>query len=335
MNIKFNTLQQVINVFGIDEALKPSEIALRLDKNRDTVHKYLKVLVAQGKIKKEGKTPHVRYSLTKSNLNNIKKKVDVDFSYQQTQLLDQNFLKYDARGAILQWVDGFVNWCIERDLDPYKKYDSYESVIKYISSSYNNCGLLDAIDIFKKQVDHLYLDKIFYADQYRLMEFGRSKLAELTFCAKQSQDYKLIQSSIDLYIRKIECLIKTEKIDALAFTPASITRRYQLLDILDKRLSDINLPRVGVVKYYPTKVIIPQKSLKTRAERIKNAQQTIFVYDDSVSKYKKVLLIDDFVGSGSTLNETAKKLKDEWVKIVIGFAIVGNMDLSYDVINEV
>lgn len=51
--------------------------------------------------------------------------------------------------------------------------------------------------------------------------------------------------------------------------------------------------------------------------------------------YHKVLLIDDFVGSGSTLNETAGKLKVEGIQEVIGFAIVGNMDLSYEVINEV
>ncbi len=48
-----------------------------------------------------------------------------------------------------------------------------------------------------------------------------------------------------------------------------------------------------------------------------------------------VFLIDDFVWSGSTLNETATKLKYEWVKEVHWFAFVWNMNLDYDVINEV
>jgi predicted amidophosphoribosyltransferase len=59
------------------------------------------------------------------------------------------------------------------------------------------------------------------------------------------------------------------------------------------------------------------------------------VDDKNIKNYKKVLLIDDFVGSGATLNETAKKLKDEGVEEVMGFAFVGNTNLSYDVINEI
>jgi len=47
------------------------------------------------------------------------------------------------------------------------------------------------------------------------------------------------------------------------------------------------------------------------------------------------LLIDDFVWSGATLNETAYKLKQNWVKKIIWFAFVGNANLSYDIINEV
>ena len=59
-----------------------------------------------------------------------------------------------------------------------------------------------------------------------------------------------------------------------------------------------------------------------------------YIYDQYVGTYKHVLLIDDFVWSGSTLNETAKKLKKAGVTKVSWFAIVGNLDLSYEVINE-
>lgn len=169
----------------------------------------------------------------------------------------------------------------------------------------NDCGLLDAKNALANHVHTLYLDQLYYADQYTWMEFGRGKTAEMTFYAKQSQNYQLIQESINLFIRKIECLIKTTQVDALAFTPASIKRQYQILDCIDARLSHIILPRINLVKYYPNKVIVPQKSLKSRTDRLQNARETIFVYDTSVNNYKKVLLIDDFVGSGSTLNETA------------------------------
>jgi hypothetical protein len=52
---------------------------------------------------------------------------------------------------------------------------------------------------------------------------------------------------------------------------------------------------VNIVKYYPNKIPIPQKSLKIREQRIQNARNTIFIDDKNISKYKKVFLIDDFV----------------------------------------
>ena len=51
--------------------------------------------------------------------------------------------------------------------------------------------------------------------------------------------------------------------------------------------------------------------------------------------FKKVLLIDDAVGSGATLNETSLKLKEkELAKKVIGLAITGSFK-GFDVIQEV
>jgi hypothetical protein len=61
------------------------------------------------------------------------------------------------------------------------------------------------------------------------MDFGRGKLAELTFYAKQSQNKKLIAESIAEISPKLECNIHFEKYDAIAITPWSIKRQNQLL----------------------------------------------------------------------------------------------------------
>jgi hypothetical protein len=167
------------------------------------------------------------------------------------------------------------------------------------------------------------------------MEFGRGKLAEVAFYAKQSQNKPLIKETLDLVLPKLLCLIQSGGFDAIAMTPWSIERRNQLLAYLRDALGVCDIPFVQVVKYYENGISIPQKSLKTRDERIQNARNTIYVHDKNISKYKKILLIDDFVGSGATMNETAKKLKDDGVQEVIGFALVGNLNLSYDVINEI
>lgn len=73
--------------------------------------------------------------------------------------------------------------------------------------------------------------------------------------------------------------------------------------------------------------------MKRPEDRIRNAKNTIFIREEAIH-YNTVLLIDDFVGSDVTLNETAIKLKTAWVKKIIGFAFFGNLDLKYEVINE-
>jgi len=64
---------------------------------------------------------------------------------------------------------------------------------------------------------------------------------------------------------------------------------------LKYQLEKLNLPFVNIIKYYENNIPIPQKSLKTRAQRIQNARNTIFVEDKNIGQYKKVFLIDDFV----------------------------------------
>jgi predicted amidophosphoribosyltransferase len=59
------------------------------------------------------------------------------------------------------------------------------------------------------------------------------------------------------------------------------------------------------------------------------------VEDKNIEKFKNIFLIDDFVWSGSTLNETAKKLKNKWVEKIYWFSYVWNLNLDYEVINEV
>lgn len=127
------------------------------------------------------------------------------------------------------------------------------------------------------------------------MDFGRGKLAEMTFYGKQSQNKTLILESIDEVYYKIECLLQKESYSAIAITPWSIERKNQFLKILKNKLIPLGVPFIKMVKYYPNVIAIPQKTLKTREQRILNAKNTIFVDDSEIGKYEKVLLIDDFV----------------------------------------
>ena len=83
-----------------------------------------------------------------------------------------------------------------------------------------------------------------------------------------------------------------------------------------------------------TEIIVPQKTLSRLEDRIENAKHTIIV--DDTKLYNNILLIDDAVGSGSTLNETAKQIKDKNLLsgTIIGLAITGSFK-GFDVISEV
>lgn len=97
------------------------------------------------------------------------------------------------------------------------------------------------------------------------------------------------------FVHKLLCVIDNYSIDAIALTPPSIkNRRVQVLDVLNTLLLDLPLPRIALIKYFPRIVPIPQKSLKTSQERIRNAQETIFLEAETL-QHKTVLLIDDFV----------------------------------------
>ncbi|MEK7117189.1 MAG: phosphoribosyltransferase family protein, partial [Patescibacteria group bacterium] len=66
---------------------------------------------------------------------------------------------------------------------------------------------------------------------------------------------------------------------------------------------------------------------------ISNAEHTIISTDTRV--FNKIILIDDALGSGATLNEVARKLKkNKNAKQVIGLAITGSFS-GFEVISEV
>lgn len=124
----------------------------------------------------------------------------------------------------------------ERNLDPQQKAEQFLRIYTHIQSLKNDCGLINTTQILNTIVSDLAMNACYYADQYNWMEFGRGKLAEMTFYAKQSQNLRLINQSLDYIQLQLECLVRSESIDAIAITPRSITRHNQLLKILKYRL---------------------------------------------------------------------------------------------------
>ena len=102
------------------------------------------------------------------------------------------------------------------------------------------------------------------------------------FFAKQHQDKQQLKNLISLFYRNLECLLTTFDIDAIALTPRRISHKVQILDLVDQLL-DPSIPRIPLIKYSPSKILIPQKSLRRPEERIQNAKNTIFMRGESLT----------------------------------------------------
>jgi hypoxanthine phosphoribosyltransferase len=103
------------------------------------------------------------------------------------------------------------------------------------------------------------------------------------------------------------------------------------MKLLEKGLKT-SLPIIKIEKI-KNSIIIQQKSLKDLQDRIQNAQGTMIV--TGAGSYNKVLIIDDFTGSGSTLNVLAEKIKSRSIaQVVDGLTITGSMN-GFEVVREV
>jgi predicted amidophosphoribosyltransferase len=205
-----------------------------------------------------------------------------------------------------------------------------EIIHKY--HAYRRGGLIDGTYKIKASFDEIALDKVFYMDFYSVEIFGKTKLGQLLLFAKQSQNRKLINEIADIIKPAILGVIEKYHVDGVAFIPPTVKRQLQLMRVLQSRLN-LDL-RVVSVNKIQTPITVPQKTLAKIEDRIINARETMSL--DGAGNYQNILLIDDALGSGATLNEVAKKIKQKGIckGKIIGFVITGSFK-GFDVISEV
>jgi predicted amidophosphoribosyltransferase len=175
------------------------------------------------------------------------------------------------------------------------------------------------------------LNKVFYLDFYAIERFGKTRLGTLLHFAKQGQNKYLMNILISEIKAKVDTFIKINKIDAIAYVPPTIKREVQIMKFIKEHLN-IALPLISINKISGI-IPIPQKSLSKINERINNAKSSFAITEQR--KFNKILLIDDAVGSGATLNYIAEKIKIKKIaKQVIGLAIVGSFK-GFDVITDI
>lgn len=327
MSIK-NKLQLL---FEDKKELSVDEIVSELIVSKQYVHRILNQFVESNKIERIGLPPKTIYKL---KIVSEKKEVSIEnISSQKQQFLQDNFIVITEIGQLLYGFEAFQNWCDKRKLPIEKTIDEFIITKDKYNQYIDKNGLISGLEKLKstKGYDKIFMDELLYLDFYAIESFEKTRLGTILHYAKQGQNKMLMKILIDEIKDKVQTIISVYNIDAIAYVPPTIKRETQIMKVLANGLK-INLPSIEIQKIGGI-IPVPQKSLNKLEERINNAENT-FVVKGKVS-YKTILLIDDAVGSGSTLNQIAGKIKNKKLaEKIIGLAIVGSFK-GFDVITDV
>ena len=325
--MKTDTAQKILEYISTNTQASPKDLYNLLGLSPRAVFKQLNKLSKNNLIRRIGNPPKVYYTLTTKELP----KNPIDLDEQTTRLINEHFYYISPIGQEKIGLAGFQAWCQKQNLDTVKTAREYILTLqKY--SRYKKDGLIDGMHKMSSTFDHVWLDKIFYMDFYAIERFGKTKLGQLLLLAKSSQNRKQMGALIEMIAPPVKHIIKKFSIDGVGFIPPTVKRELQFMNELKKHLP-IKQKQLSIIKT-KTSVIVAQKTLNKLQDRIENARQTIIVEDKT--PFDNILLIDDAVGSGATLNETAAQIKHKKLchGKIIGLAIVGSFK-GFDVISEV
>lgn len=326
----FKTSTQIENILKKQGAQRVHELAIQTGLSKQRIHRVLLVLLEEKKIKRIGKAPRVFYLLNKE-LNAVNEPGNIPVA--KTSFLEKHFLFVRETGERQNGPEGMITWCMRQKLPLEKTIDEFIAARKKYLAYFNNQGLISGMEKLKttKSFSSIGPDEMYYIDFYAIERFGKTRLGTLLHFAKQGQNKNLMNELVEEISPAIHQLIKREKTDAVAFIPPTIKREVQLMKFLEKKLA-LPLPHIKIAKV-SGEIVVPQKALSRIEDRIINAKSTLFPME--AGNFQHILLIDDAIGSGASVNETALKLKEKNPKAKITALAVTGSYKGFEVISEV
>jgi hypothetical protein len=325
--------QSIKELFEASNELTIKEIVDKLDISKQMAHIAVKELLEEKWLEKLGRTPKTIYRLRSAELPKYPKPAKQAFTAEDADYLKKEFLVVTDSGNLLDGADAFIYWCEQRKLPVEKTFRELQATRKRYEHYYRSDGLVDGLDKLKgtKGYDKIWLDELYYLDFYAIERFGKTRLGTLLHYAKQGQNRFLMRIMMDMITDPIKKFLISHKADAVGFVPPTIRREVQLMKFIQTQLN-LSLPIIEIKKVSGI-IPVPQKSLSKLEERIRNAENTFAITDRR--SFHHVVLIDDAVGSGSTLNEIAGKIKNKGTaQKITGLAIVGSFK-GFDVITDI
>lgn len=325
--------EKIQELFKTYNELGVKEITDRLQVSKQMAHLAINKLVDEKKIEKLGRTPKTVYRLIVDKKDEGGLSDTIEISQKDKDFLSANFLIVTESGNLLEDIEAFDYWCKQRKLPTAKALAEFITTKKKYEPYYDEYGNINGINKLKntKGYEQIWLDQLYYLDFYAIELFGKTRLGTLLHYAKQGQNKYLMSIMLGEISERIREFVKREKADAIGYVPPTIRREVQLMKFLQTHL-ELNLPLIEVKKISGI-IPVPQKSLSKLDERIRNAENTFAVTERR--SFQHLVLIDDAVGSGATLNQISSKVKAKGVAgKVTGLAIVGSFK-GFDVIADV
>lgn len=322
-----STYKKIIEYIKEKGPVTGAEMADAFGISRQALYKHLRNLLENEEVVKIGKPPKVFYS-TKKNKKEVK---SVVVDEKTKKIIDESYLIITPSGERMEGARGFIYWCEKNNLPVKKTAAEYlKTISKY--DNFKQKGIINGMRKMKSAFKKVFLDELFFLDFYSIERFGKTKLGQILLYAKQSQNKKLIKELISEIKPRIFEVIRKYKIESVGFIPPTVKREVQFMRELERNLN-LSEKKIKISKI-KTDITVPQKTLSKLDDRVENAKRTIVVED--ARTHKNILLIDDAVGSGATLNEIAAQIKNKKLCSgkIIGLAITGSFK-GFDVISEV
>lgn len=309
-----------------------AELISAIGVSRVSVQKELKKLVMDGQVTRMGEPPRVYYSLAVAHSIQFADTSQLGITVEAADYLNSHFTMITPSGAELSGINGFVQWCKDRNIAAIAlEADKYIAMhTKYDHMTRD--GVIDAtVKLHATFGADVSLRKLYFLHPYSIPVYGKTRIGEWLFIGKQTQNRELMNRVLSEVVPVLRELIARGGYDAVAFVPPTIPRTLQFIDLLRKSLM---VPReIGILKV-TRDIRVPQKSLKNLTDRIANAESTFIIPVNGLN-LKSVLIIDDFTGSGSTLNVLAGIMRRQGIADAIdGITITGSMN-GFEVIKEV
>ena len=326
--MKTETSNKIVSYIKLRGKARPSELADLLGISPQAIHAQLRRLLQKGVIFRIGAPPNTLYALveTKHLFPELEAGIERD--------LIASFSYLDPTGKLLSGREAFEGWVsaknLENDFVPLAK--AFSRTIKDIYDSKVERPI-DTLPRLKTILSSCVLDSAHISDFYALPQFGKTNLGNLIHAIKTAFNSRILETIVRSVEQDILSLVKLQNIDAIVYVPHSIPRKKQFLPALRRSLQ-LPLPEIVVRKVFYGNIPVAQKSLSKIQERVENAKKTIFIESHPI-KAHNVLIIDDAIGSGATINEIARKLLTDYkVKHCHAYAIVGSYK-GFDVISTV